>query len=263
MWKRLGFGDATITNEPTIDYNRTSSTFSNTPRKPMSSSRNRASRLLDDLSTPQRYRKDHDSEDDDDDYDDDEYNRYRFDYTRNLDFNAYDLDDDLRRDTELIGEWTRENSLRNKYSDVKNDKLDDTHYSLPLKFPGKYQTVSREGAVESKDKKIDSENRIDREINKLKREIQQEQQSKEDLMPGVSLVPQITELTTTVQNQMNYLSSLKHYAELTEEEDSNIEIKYQSLKQDFLQELVKMEKLYTCYYNLLEKYVDLKGKSKD
>ena len=146
---------------------------------------------------------------------------------------------------------------------MKNDKLDDTHYSLPLKFPGKYQTVSREGAVELKDKKIDSENRIDREINKLKREIQQEQQSKEDLMPGVSLVPQITELTTTVQNQMNYLSLLKHYAELTEEEDSNIEIKYQSLKQDFLQELVKMEKLYTCYYNLLEKYVDLKGKSKD
>lgn len=257
MWKRLGFGDATITNEPTIDYNKTSSSFPRTPRRKSSlSTRDQASRLLDDLSTPYQHQDEWDSDDDE------EYNRYRFDYTRTLDFNAYDLDEDLQRDTEMIGEWTKESSLKNRYLNVKKDKFDDTHYSLPLRFPGKYQTSSR-SLDEPRDRKVDPvrESQVDLEIKKLKKELQQEQQAEGDLMPGASLIPQITELTNTVQDQTKYLSHLKQYSELADNEKTSTEVKYETLKQEYLKELVKMEKLYTCYYNLLEKYVNQKAKN--
>lgn len=248
MWRRLGFGDATITNEPTIDYNKTSSSFTRTPSKRRTSSQAQDSRLLDDLSsTPNRHRDQWDSDDEE------EFNRYRFDYTRNLNFDTFDLDDDLRRDTEMIRKWTRESSLRNK--SLRTDAIDDTHYSLPQRFPGKYQTND----VVNELKDAVSGSQIDREIQKLKKELQ-DQQDEEDLMPGASIVPHLTELTITVQNQTEYLTRLKQHVELLDEQDTT-EAKYQTLKEEYLKELVKMEKLYTCYYNLLEKYLEKNKKS--
>ncbi|KAI5956656.1 hypothetical protein CANMA_004493 [Candida margitis] len=254
MWKRLGFGDTTVTNEPTIDYNKTSSSFPSTPT-PHRSTRNQKSRLSDDLSTPYRDQPEYDSDEDE------ELNRYRFDYTRSLDFGNYDLDDDLRRDTEMIREWTRESSLRNKYSYLERKKHEDTHYSLPRRFPGKYQISSKHDVEESKNSKVDlvQQNQIDCEINKLKQELQQEQQTEDDLMPGGSLIPHIANLTTNVQGQTDYLFHLKQHIELSDENNvNNRNDDYQTLKQEYLKELAKMEKLYTCYYNLLEKYVNKK-----
>ncbi|KAI5966631.1 hypothetical protein KGF57_000595 [Candida theae] len=260
MWKRLGFGDATITNEPTIDYDKTSSSFPHTPttRRTASCGRqNSESRLSDDLSTPTGLRDTWDN--DDDDYDQ-EFSRYRFDYTRNLDYDTYGLDGDLQRDADMIREWTKESNSRSRL--LQTDGFDDTHFSLPSRFPGKYQVADHVYSSRNDEHRLDQESQVDCEIKKLKKELQKDQQSEEDLMPGPSIVPRVTEVTTVVQNQSKYLSQLKQLAELADEQDTDTATKYQALKHEYLHELKKVESLYTCYYNLLEKYLELNAKAK-
>ncbi|KAK6462846.1 hypothetical protein DFJ63DRAFT_313974 [Scheffersomyces coipomensis] len=286
------FGDddtASLKNEPTIDYNNTIHSF-NTVRpssKVFNSGRNgeRVSYQPPVSTIPRTDYNIIDYSDDDLDSIDHEidlelqrdYHLIRENYTRT--------------NNKLKFDW--ENHYNNLYN--SSDKLDskiknniinnNTNYSLPDNYPGKFVQRHRNDRNENEKDyqsdhsftrpsalyqdvtnniyvKSDTQMDIDKQIQKLQHEVDQEFIQKSSKVSNSSSQDiQLNSIIIKIKSQNEFLEELNDIIQLNEDKPgipNNLLDEFNNLRLDYIKELKNSQIFYQSYYKLLNKYRQLK-----
>ncbi|RCK60469.1 hypothetical protein Cantr_08678 [Candida viswanathii] len=229
MWKYL-FGldddDSKLVNQPTIDYNVTSTRTArrnnnNNTNNPRATNHRTYGTVID-----------YTSEDEDDD----------------------ELDLDIRYNTNMIHEWTINNNNNN------NNPPTNT---LPQEYPGKFprRPQSAPTTTVKGERDLARNYKIERKIESLQREIDAEIQSDRNS----NMVQNINSLHSRILQQTSILNNLSDLVEMyldNEEMLSGEDEKYKALKKEYLAELNRVLILQEAYFLLFNRYMELKRLNK-